>query len=243
MDGLAEFATFLRSARDRGGKQIVAQVNYTAASAAYYIAAQAHEIVTTPSGMVGAIGTIARHLDQSRALDAEGLTYTIVTSDNAPFKAEGNPFEPLSDDARGEIQRVVNHYGRMFVGDVAKGRGITAAKVAADFGQGRMLLPDEAAQAGMVDGIATLGQTVARLAKAARSRTANGAFRAEDEAALITATEDEVPVEAAAPQQTDPESAEPQEPTPLPIPAGAVTRTPAQRIAAWSGAAPSTRRH
>ena len=241
VEGLAEFATYLRGVRDRGGKPITAMVNYTAASAAYYIAAQAHEIITSTSGMVGAIGTIARHFDESRAYDAEGVTPTLFVSDNAPFKAEGNPYEPLSEDARGDIQRVVNHFGRMFVGDVAKGRGITATKVTDDFGQGRMLLADEALAAGMVDGIATLEATVRRLAKRTPASRSNRAAMSPLNLAAISAE----PVDEAAQEPHDDLSegdADRTDPTPLPpVPAGVITRSPAERMAA--AASLTTRSH
>lgn len=233
VEGLAEFAAYLRNVRDKGGKPIATVVNYQSASAAYYIAAQTSEILSSPSGLIGCIGTIARHIDESRADEMEGITTTLITSANAPYKAEGNPYEPLTDDARSEIQRMVDHFGDMFVNDVAKGRGIPASKVVSDFGGGRMLLPDDALSAGMIDGIATLEATVRRLAKRPSASASNRAAISPLNLAAISA---EPAVEAVEEPHDSTEGDADQEPTPLPVPAGVITRTPAERIAAWGGA-------
>lgn len=245
-DGLAEFAAYLRDVRAKGGKHIAAVVNYTCASAAYYIAAQTHEILITPSGMVGAIGTIARHFDESRAYDMEGVTPTLIVSENAPFKAEGNPYEPLTEDAHAEIQRVVNAFGRAFVNDVAKGRGIAASKVADDFGQGRMLLPDEALEAGMVDGVATLEATVRRLARRAPASRSNRAAMSPLNLAAISAEPAEEAVEEPEPHEEAHEGDA--DPTATAVPEhvleaiAADKRTPAERMAAWGGSSASRTR-
>jgi signal peptide peptidase SppA len=258
VEGLAEFAAYLRDVRAKGGKHIAAIVNYWCASAAYYIAAQCHEILIAPSGMAGAIGTIARHVDQSRAEEAEGITTTLITSDNAPFKAEGNPHEPLSEDAHAEIQRVVNRFGSMFVNDVAKGRGIAASKVTSDFGGGRMLLADEAVAAGMVDGIATLEATVRRLAKrAAPSRSNRAAMSplnlaaislepAVEDDSLLAAVEGN-PDAAVEPHEEahegDADPADDAIPEHVLAAIAADKRTPAERLAAWGASASRTRSH
>ena len=50
----------------------------------------------------------------------------------------------------------------MFIKAVAKGRGSTPAVVREGFGQGRMVLAQDAITAGMADKIATLDETLAR---------------------------------------------------------------------------------
>jgi hypothetical protein len=52
----------------------------------------------------------------------------------------------------------------MFVGAVAAGRGVSAAKVLANFGQGRMVLAQDAVAAGMADRVATLDQVLSAYA-------------------------------------------------------------------------------
>jgi signal peptide peptidase SppA len=160
VDGVPEFAAELRQAR-AGSKPIVAQVNTLAASAAYWLAAQMNEIVVTPSGEVGSIGVFAMHEDYSKADEMAGIKTTLVSA--GPFKTERNQFEPLSDDARANIQEGVDSFYQMFLSDVAKGRGISVQAVADGYGEGRTFLAKKALAAGMVDRIDPLEATVNRL--------------------------------------------------------------------------------
>ena len=51
----------------------------------------------------------------------------------------------------------------MFVGAVAKHRGVKASVVKAQYGQGRCLTASQALEAGMIDRVATLEETLKRL--------------------------------------------------------------------------------
>lgn len=157
--GITELAAQIREAR--GVKPIVAVANATAASAAYNIASQADEIVVTPSGAVGSIGVLAAHDDLSGALDQGGVKRTLIYA--GKYKTEGNPFEPLSDEARAAIQERVDTYYGMFVADVAAGRGVSEDAVRSGFGEGRLVLAEEAVKLGMADRVATFEETVASL--------------------------------------------------------------------------------
>jgi signal peptide peptidase SppA len=169
--GVTELAAEIRAAR--GQKRIVAVANTMACSAAYWIASQATEVVVTPSGQAGSVGVYAVHMDYSRALEEAGVTVTIISS--ADHKTDGNEYEPLSDDAKADIQKAVDAFDRQFTGDVAKGRNITAAAVKANYGEGRSLLATDALAAGLVDSIETLENTVRRVARAQGSTRSAGA--------------------------------------------------------------------
>ena len=157
--GLIEVAAALRAARAK--KRIVAAVDPFAASAAYWIAASTSEIVSIPSGEVGSVGVFGVHIDESAALEMAGIKTTLITS--TPEKAEGNPFEPLSDDARADMQKTVDRVYQAFLSDVARGRGIDVPTVREKFGRGRLIDARRARVNGMVDRIATFDQAVARL--------------------------------------------------------------------------------
>lgn len=145
----------------RGQKKVNCAVDGMCASAAYYIASQCAEISCTPTGMVGSIGTISAHEDISGALEAQGVKLTMITA--GKYKGEGSPYEPLSEEARQEIQSKVDHYYGQFVEAVAKGRDTTAAKVKANYGQGRMLTPADAKAAGMIDRVCTVAEQLERM--------------------------------------------------------------------------------
>lgn len=155
--GTPELAAKIFAAR--GQKPIIAVANSLMASAALWIGSAADEIVATPSAAIGSIGVLAIHTDTSKADAKEGVKRTILTT--APYKAE--LYKPLTEEARARVQAELQTLHEMFVGAVAKHRGVTTAKVESDFGQGRTLLAAEALQAGLVDRIATLDQVLAEL--------------------------------------------------------------------------------
>lgn len=203
VDGIEEIATEVREAR--GAKHMVAVANTMAASAAYWIAAQADEVVATPSGQVGSIGIMAIHEDFSRAKDALGITTTFITA--GKYKAEGHEDLPLSDEALAYVQDQVDEFYSMFVASVAKGRGASLAAVrGSGFGEGRIVLAKAAKAAGMVDRIETLDATVRRMARAtARRGTSVGdglarsqAYINQEAALLKQAVASAVPFDAAA---------------------------------------------
>jgi len=155
-------------------KPVVAMVDTLAASAAYWIASQATTIVMTPSAEVGSIGVLAVHMDLSAMLEAEGIKTTIVRSTAAPYKAEGNPFEPLSEEAMGAIQGEVDDAHALFVRDVAAGRRTSLAKVSAEFGKGRTVGAQRAVDLGMADRIGSMADVLSgmRTKHAFRKRSA-----------------------------------------------------------------------
>ena len=144
--------------RLRSRKPVIAVANDLMASAAYWLVAQASEIVATPSSLVGSIGIFALHIDQSRALDMAGIKPTFIQF--GENKTLGNPLEPLSERAREEAQKIVDEHGRMFVRAVADGRRTTLANVQDDFGQGLAFMPKEALRLGMIDRIGTMDEVL-----------------------------------------------------------------------------------
>lgn len=179
--GVAELAETIAAAR--GQKPIVAMANSMMASAAYWIASQADEIVSIPSGTIGSIGVFTAHQDLSRALELEGIKVTLLSA--GKFKTEGNPFGPLSDEARGVIQARVDAAYDNFVKAVASGRGASQKAVRDGYGQGRALSAPDALKAGLIDRIGTMDETIGRLV----GRKAGVGMRAEVEDAVIAAQE------------------------------------------------------
>lgn len=175
VDQVPETAAEIREAAAQ--KPIVAVANAQAASAAYWLASQATELYVTPSGAVGSIGVLAIHEEFSRLDDDMGITVTVMREGR--FKAEANPFEPLTDEAREAIQADLRAYYQMFTGDVAKGRGVKADDVRSGFGEGRMVLAKPAVKEGMADRVGTLDDAVARAARLA-SGGARGTRAADD---------------------------------------------------------------
>lgn len=156
--GMEELAAEIHASR--GTKPIIAQVNSMAASAAYWLAAQADEIVVTPGGKAGSIGVYSVHEDISKFLESEGVKVTMISA--GANKTLGNEFEPLSNDARATIQKSVDEANNMFVRAVARGRGVSLATVNDQFGQGLMFGATELVSRGMADKVGTMADTLER---------------------------------------------------------------------------------
>lgn len=156
---IPEFAAEIRAARE--SKPVIAVADSLAASAGYWIGSQADEFVASPSAIVGSIGVMATHIDQSKFDENLGIDVTYIHA--GEFKVEGNQHEPLSEEARAAKQTIIDDIYGVFVADVARGRGVSTEKVLADFGQGRVLTAQAALKRGMVDRVETLEATVERL--------------------------------------------------------------------------------
>jgi capsid assembly protease len=164
--GVEELAQEIFGAR--GNKPVTAVANTLAASAAYWLASAADELVITPSGEVGSIGVFAMHEDVSEALEREGVKVQLIAA--GKYKVEGNPFQPLTEEARTAIQERVEEYYDAFVTAVARGRGVKKGDVRDGFGQGRVVGAKTAVSLGMADRVGTLEQTVSRMAGRSRRR-------------------------------------------------------------------------
>jgi signal peptide peptidase SppA len=158
--GGTEAAAAIRDAR--ATKPVVAHVNGEAGSLAYWLAAQADEVIVTPSGAVGSIGVYGVHEDLSIETSARGRKVTYVFA--GKYKVERNPHAPLEGAARQYMQSEVDRYYDMFVRDVARGRRVSVDAVRSGFGEGRMLGAKAAVDAGMADAVGTFDQAMRRAA-------------------------------------------------------------------------------
>lgn len=159
--GLTEVTREIYQAR--GQKRIASVANHLAASAAYWLASAADEFMASPSSELGAIGVFALHEDISRANEKAGRKVSLMSA--GKHKTDGNPWEPLSADARAGIQGRVSAYYSMFASDVARNRGVSVATVRDGFGQGRLVGAHDAVRLGIADRVATLDETLARLSR------------------------------------------------------------------------------
>ncbi len=170
--GTAETADSV--ARAAAIKPVIAVANSLAASAAYWIAAQASEVVMTPAALTGSVGVMQIHQNLGKAMERVGVEMTMITS--GARKAEANPFGPLSDVAKAAMQARVDEAAQAFYGAVASGRKLSLKVVKERAGDGQVFTSSEAVTAGLADRIATLDQVIADLstgkAKAFRRRSA-----------------------------------------------------------------------
>lgn len=147
--GIAEFAQMVRGA----GKRVIAYVDGNAASAAYWVASAADEIVISRTGMVGSIGTVLNVRPK-----AEDGSIEIVSS-QSPYKRP----DIKTPEGRALAQNHVDKLTTIFIEDVATYRGVSEETVLADFGQGDMRIGSDAVAVGMADRESTLELLIAEL--------------------------------------------------------------------------------
>jgi len=159
----------------RGKKPIVASVNDVAASAAYGIASQADRIMVSPSSIVGSIGVVLMHVDRSKELAAKGQTATLIYA--GAHKVDGNPFGPLPDAVKADLQAEVDSLYSLFTRTVGEGRPSLGAAAARDT-QARVFMGAEAVAKGLADVQGSLSDAIDMARAMASSKSEPGAGRA-----------------------------------------------------------------
>lgn len=156
-----EFADEIFAAR--GQKPMLAFADTMMCSAGYWLGSQADTIYATVSSRIGAIGVFVEHDDISAMLEKAGVKVTLIA--HGAHKVDGNPYEPLSESVRAEIQDDVDQVGALFDAAAARGRGVSVKDVLDKFGQGDVFNGKEALALGLADKKGTFNQTLAKLTK------------------------------------------------------------------------------
>lgn len=161
VSGIADFAQ--RVALGGARKETRAFVMGSAASAAYWIASAASHISVDRTASLGSIGVVVVVPKQVEA-DQDGVVYVDVVSSNAPNKRP----DPHSAEGTDVIRGALNAIEGVFVGDVAKGRGVPISKVRSAFGQGGVLIGVDAVKVGMADKVESQSAAMNALRLSAR---------------------------------------------------------------------------
>lgn len=135
----------------RGTKPIYAVVDSNAYSAGYAIASAADKIFGIPSSGEGSIGVVCMHVDMSGYLNDAGFKVTFIFAGD--HKVDGNPYEPLPDDVKANLQAGVDKSRVKFATLVAQNRGLDY-QVVFDT-QAQCYRADDALALGLIDAIAT----------------------------------------------------------------------------------------
>ena len=144
-------------------KPLVALMGGTAASAGYMIAMPAQHVLAREATVTGSIGVLLQSFDVSELLARLGVRPDILAT--GPFKAQPNPFQPLTDQGRAEMMRVLEDLHSQFIAMVAAGRRMDEARVRA-LADGRVFTGRQALPLGLIDAIG--GETEARVWLAAQ---------------------------------------------------------------------------
>jgi ClpP class serine protease len=152
-DGASEFSNMVYGARKK--KKVVAYVSHMGASAAYWIASAASQIIMADTASVGSIGTVARI-----QTDKEKDVVEIVSSQSPKKRVDVK-----KEEGRAAVQEYVDALSKVFIDTVARNRGVSAETVLKDYGQGGIVVGENAVKIGMADKIGSLESVIAGLSK------------------------------------------------------------------------------
>ncbi len=131
-------------------KPVVALMGTTATSAGYMTALGSDHIVAQASSLTGSIGVIMQTADLTGLLEKLGIKPEVVKS--SPLKAQPNPLERFTPEARKATEVVVQDFYNMFVDLVAERRSLPRDKVLA-LADGRVFSGRQAKEVGLVDSL------------------------------------------------------------------------------------------
>jgi len=132
-------------------KPVWAVANDAAYSAAYAIGSAANRLIVSETGGVGSIGVIALHIDQSVKDANDGYRYTAVTA--GTHKNDFSPHQPLTDEAKAELQAEVDRLYGLFVDHVAAMRTLATDDVCST--EAGLYFGGNAIAAGLADAVGT----------------------------------------------------------------------------------------
>lgn len=135
--GVSEFANLVKTSK----KRTISYVYGYAASAAYWMASAADEIVASNTGLVGSIGVLVS-VRKNGAKEVEVLRNT-----QSPKKA----LDPSTDAGREETIKILDSLAAVFIDTVAANRATTSEAVLKNFGQGAVFGADVAQKIGAID--------------------------------------------------------------------------------------------
>lgn len=159
----------------RGEKPIVAVANELALSGGYLVACAADEVIIPQAAVVGSVGVVWTHVDYSQQNAMIGVAVTHLFKGR--HKVDGNPDEPLSEQAKTSIGDDLGRIYDLFVAAVVRNRGLEMDAVVAT--QADIYRGQAAVEIGLADRIGTLNEIIGQLSESSRPTAfAPGTFRA-----------------------------------------------------------------
>jgi signal peptide peptidase SppA len=167
-NGAFDLAAKIRAATTK--KPIWAVANEQAFSAGYLLASAAERVSAPESAMVGSVGVVALHVDQSGKDAKQGLVYTPIYA--GAHKVDFSSHAPLSAEALKMAQEEVNHMYDLFVSAVSTGRGLSEQAVRDT--EAGIFSAKVAQRLTLVDSVEPFDATVEALAKEAQQVRSTG---------------------------------------------------------------------
>lgn len=130
-------------------KPVVTYTGSMMGSAAVWTGVSGSYVVASETAIVGSIGIVMVHSERSKMLEEAGIKITVIRAGSE--KALASPYEPLSDQAKANLEAQAKDLYDIFIKHVADSRGVAVAVADEKFGQGREFLAKAAKQAGLID--------------------------------------------------------------------------------------------
>ncbi|MHB8209111.1 S49 family peptidase [Mucilaginibacter sp.] len=172
--GTGEFGDVLTSAN----KPVIAYCDALMASAAYWLGSSAHEIIVSHKTVeIGSIGTAINFMDNSEALAQYGYKKHYINADSNPDKNK-DYMDALKGDYKAIKTNILNPTNDIFMQHVKANRPglkLTDVKIDGEDYQepltGKVYLAQAAIDNGLIDGIGSLEDAIARAQELAVSPT------------------------------------------------------------------------
>lgn len=181
-------------------------------SAAYWLASATNHIIVDPTGEVGSIGVIMTHFDVSKLLEDWGVKVTHIFSGDR--KADGTPYQPLSEEASAQFKADMDYLRGLFV------QAVSAYRLADELDihktQALTYIGAQALSTGLADSTGFFSDVLKEMADSASQQTQTketnmakkpGAKRASSPKKSISASQTETPAD----DENEEDSAETQE--------------------------------
>lgn len=160
--GINELADQIHAARDR--KRIVAYIGGTGASAAYWIASAASEIVIDETALAGSIGVVVEAVVGGE--EGNGRKRYQIVSRNAPNKR----VDLSTEEGRAKVGETVDAMGDVFVAKVARNLGVEPERVPEMGDFGGLRVGAAAVESGLAHRLGSLETLITELAKPATTQ-------------------------------------------------------------------------
>jgi protease IV len=144
-------------------KPVIAVVEETCASAAYYIAVAADDIYVDKASIVGSIGVLMDSFGFTGLMEKLGVERRLMTAgENKGFL---DPFSPQTESQKKHAQGMLDQIHKQFIDTVKAGRG-KKLKETPDMFSGLFWSGQQAIELGLADGLGTLDSVARDVIKA-----------------------------------------------------------------------------
>jgi capsid assembly protease len=205
--GVFDLADRIRAVR--GSKPVWAFVAEHAYSAGYALASQADRILLPRTGALGSIGVVVMHADLSGQLDQDGVRVTLIHS--GQHKVDGNPYAPLPEAVRDDIQREIDLLRFLFAETVTAGRAGKLSQEAALATEAATYRGADAVVAGLADEVTDLTRGFSAFRQAVGSRPVSIMTRSTTASTRLSVTQPLTRKDTTMAHTPDPEDTPPED--------------------------------